>query len=86
MPKVAYRVLSPLKRDGQIIPVGGPVIFDAEDEEQAELVALGVIDGQSGIVVEEGQQESGPPASSSPVAQAKPRGGKAATGKTGGAS
>lgn len=56
MPKVAYRVLSPLKRGGQIIPVGGQVIFDDEDEEQAELAALGVIDGQSSVLVEEGQQ------------------------------
>lgn len=85
MPKVAYRVLSPLKRDGKIIPVGGEAVFDSDDEEQAELAALGAIDGQSGVFVEEKQEDPQPVL---PPA-AKPRsskGGKGTAVETGGAS
>lgn len=86
MSKVAYRVLSPLKRDGKVIPVGGQAIFDSDDEEQVVLAALGVIDGRSGVFVEEKQEEQPPPVL--PPA-GKPRGskigGKTATAGTGGA-
>jgi hypothetical protein len=57
--KVAYRVTSPLKRDGRIIPVGGQAVFDSDDEEQVALATLGAIDGASGVHLPSDPQEGG---------------------------
>lgn len=70
MAQVAYRVLSPLKRDGKLIPVGGTATFDGDDEEQVELATLGVIDGASGVQV--------PEAKSTPTSPPPPKGAKKA--------
>jgi hypothetical protein len=77
MSKVAYRVLSPLKRDGKRIPVGGQALFDSDDEEQDVLAALGVIDGRSGVFVEEGPAGE----AQTPPPVVKPRSGKPAKGE-----
>lgn len=76
MAQVAYRVLSPLKRDGKLIPVGGTATFAGDDEEQVELATLGVIDGASGVAVAE--EKSSPTSPPPPPPPAATKGGKRA--------